>query len=58
MRLANIGIGHGTIDSGGAYTYLNPASGNEFSATAGFTFGSDSIRTEKASSSSRDFPSA
>jgi hypothetical protein len=38
MRLANIGIGHGTIDSGGAYTYLNPASGNEFSATAGFTY--------------------
>jgi hypothetical protein len=38
MRLANLGIGHGAIDSGGAYTYLNPASGNEFSATAGFTY--------------------
>jgi hypothetical protein len=38
MRLANIGIGHGAIDSGGAYTYLNPATGNEFSATAGFTY--------------------
>ena len=37
-RLANLGIGHGTIDAGGAYTYLNPASGNEFSATAGFTY--------------------
>jgi hypothetical protein len=38
MRLANLGIGHGAIDSGGAYTYLNPATGNEFSATAGFTY--------------------
>jgi hypothetical protein len=38
MRLANIGIGHGTVDAGGAYTYLNPATGNEFSATAGFTY--------------------
>ena len=37
-RLANLGIGHGTIDVGGAYTYLNPATGNEFSATAGFTY--------------------
>jgi hypothetical protein len=38
VRLANTGIGHGTIDAGGAYTYLNPATGNEFSATAGFTY--------------------
>jgi hypothetical protein len=38
MRLANLGIGHGAIDSGGAYTYLNPVTGNEFSATAGFTY--------------------
>src|SRR6201986_3355801 len=37
MRLGNIGIGHGTIDSAGAHTYLNPASRNEFSAPAGFT---------------------
>jgi hypothetical protein len=37
-RLANLGIGHGTIDAGGAYTYLNLATGNEFSATAGFTY--------------------
>jgi hypothetical protein len=37
-RLANTGIGHGAIDLGGAYTYLNPATGNEFSATAGFTY--------------------
>jgi hypothetical protein len=37
-RLANLGIGHGTIDAGGAYTYLNTAAGNEFSATVGFTY--------------------
>jgi hypothetical protein len=36
-RLANIGIGHGAIDAGGAYTYLNTKSGTEFSATLGFT---------------------
>jgi hypothetical protein len=38
MRLANLGIGHGTIDAGGAYTYFNPATGNEFSGTAGVTY--------------------
>jgi hypothetical protein len=32
------GIGHGAIDAGGGYTYLNPASGNEFSGVAGFTY--------------------
>jgi hypothetical protein len=30
-QLANIGLGHGAIDLGGGYTYLNPISGNEFS---------------------------
>jgi hypothetical protein len=37
-RLANIGTGHGTIDLGGGYTYLNPATGDEFSGVAGFTY--------------------
>jgi hypothetical protein len=37
-RLANIGLGHGTIDAGGGYTYLNPTTGNEFSGVAGFTY--------------------
>jgi hypothetical protein len=37
-RLANVGIGHGTIDTGGGYTYFNPATGNEFSGLAGFTY--------------------
>jgi hypothetical protein len=38
MRLANLGIGHGAIDVGGGYTYLNPATGNEFSGVGGFTY--------------------
>ena len=37
-RLANIGLGHGAIDLGGGYTYLNPMTGNEFSGVAGFTY--------------------
>jgi hypothetical protein len=36
-RLSNIGIGHGAIDAGGAYTYLNEKTGTEVSATLGFT---------------------
>src|ERR1700687_4234971 len=36
-RIPNIGLGHGAIDVGGAYTYFNPATGNEFSGVAGFT---------------------
>ena len=26
-RLSNIGIGHGAVDAGGAYTYLNEQTG-------------------------------
>jgi len=37
-RLANTGLGHGAIDVGAGYTYLNPATGNEFSGVAGFTY--------------------
>jgi len=37
-RLANIGIGHGAMDVGGGYTYLNPASGMELSGVGGFTY--------------------
>ena len=36
-RIANLGIGHGAIDAGGGYTYLNPASGQTVSGVAGFT---------------------
>jgi hypothetical protein len=38
MRLANLGIGHGAVDAGAGYTYFNPATGNEFSGVAGFTY--------------------
>ena len=34
-RLSNIGIGHGAIDAGGGYTYLNQQNGREFSAVLG-----------------------
>jgi hypothetical protein len=37
-NLANLGIGHGAIDAGGAYTYFNPKTGREFSVTGGATF--------------------
>jgi len=37
-RLANLGIGHGAIDSGFGYTYFNPQTGNEFSAVLGATY--------------------
>jgi hypothetical protein len=37
-RLANVGIGHGAVDGGGGYTYLNTKSGLEISAVAGFTY--------------------
>jgi hypothetical protein len=36
--LANLGIGHGAIDVGGGYTYLDPAAGREFSGVLGFTY--------------------
>jgi hypothetical protein len=38
LRLPNIGLGHGAVDAGGGYTYLNAATGNEFSGVAGFTY--------------------
>jgi hypothetical protein len=37
-RLSNIGIGHGAIDAGGGYTYLDLQNGHEFSAVTGFTY--------------------
>jgi hypothetical protein len=36
--LANLGIGHGAVDSGVAYTYFNPQAGQEFSVTTGLTY--------------------
>jgi len=37
-RLANLGIGHGAIDVGGAYSYFDPKTGHEMSAALGFTY--------------------
>ena len=37
-RMSNIGIGHGAIDAGAGYTYLNPQTGHEFSGVLGFTY--------------------
>jgi hypothetical protein len=37
-RLANIGIGHGAIDGGAGYTYLDPKAGHEFSVASGLTY--------------------
>ena len=54
-RLANVGIGHGALDLGGAYTYFNPRSGREFSAASGFTYNFEtrtpSIRTASTGTS-------
>lgn len=36
-QLANLGIGHGALDFGVGYTYLNPQTGHEFSAVLGLT---------------------
>jgi hypothetical protein len=36
--LANLGIGHGALDGGAGYTYLDQKTGREFSAVAGFTY--------------------
>jgi hypothetical protein len=37
-RLTNLGLGHGAVDAGGGYTYLDSQSGREFSAVLGFTY--------------------
>ena len=37
-RLANIGIGHWSIDAGGGYTYFDQKAGHEASAVLGFTY--------------------
>jgi hypothetical protein len=45
-RLANLGIGHNAIDGGGGYTYLNPQTGQEFSATLGVTYNFENPHTQ------------
>ncbi len=44
--LANIGIGHGAIDSGVGYTYFNPETGNEFSGVTGLTYNFENYSTD------------
>src|SRR5262245_42886420 len=45
-RLANLGLGHGAIDGGGAYTYLNAATGTEASIVAGLTYNFENPDTD------------
>jgi hypothetical protein len=45
-RIANLGIGHNAIDAGGAYTYFDPKTGREFSATLGFTYNFENEHTQ------------
>ena len=45
-RLSNIGIGHGTVDGGFGYTYLNPKTGQEFSGVLGFTYNMTNQQTQ------------
>jgi hypothetical protein len=37
-RLANLGLGHWSVDGGAGYTYLNPQTGYEFSIVGGLTY--------------------
>jgi hypothetical protein len=45
-RLANLGLGHNAIDAGAAYTYFNPETGYEASATLGFTYNFENVHTD------------
>jgi hypothetical protein len=45
-RLSNTGIGHGAIDAGFGYTYLNPQTGHEFSGVLGFTYNFENRSTQ------------
>lgn len=45
-RLANLGIGHGAVDWGGGYTYLNPDTGTEASIVAGLTYNFENPDTD------------
>lgn len=45
-NLANLGLGHGAIDAGGAYTYFDPTKGHEFSIASGFTYNFENPDTQ------------
>ena len=45
-RLSNIGLGHGAVDGGFGYTYLNTKTGQEFSGVLGFTYNMSNVQTQ------------
>jgi hypothetical protein len=45
-RLANFGIGHGSVDGGGGYTYFDPQTGHEFSLVTGLTYNLSNTSTD------------
>jgi hypothetical protein len=45
-RLVNLGIGHNALDAGVGYTYFNPQTGYEASATLGFTYNFENTHTD------------
>ena len=45
-RLANLGIGHGAVDAGVGYTYLNPQNGREVSVVTGLTYNLKNYSTD------------
>jgi hypothetical protein len=45
-RLANIGLGHGAVDWGAGYTYLDPGTGREFSIAGGLTYNFENPDTD------------
>jgi hypothetical protein len=55
-NLANIGLGHGAIDGGVGYTYLNEKEGHEFSAVAGLTGNFENPSTNYTSGIDFHFP--
>jgi hypothetical protein len=48
-NIANLGLGHGAIDGGFGYTYFNPTTGHEISATLGFTGNFENTSTDYTS---------
>ena len=54
-RIANLGIGHGAIDTGGGYTYLNPATGVTLSGVTGLTYNFKNPDTQVQSGIDFDF---
>ncbi|HTQ84234.1 MAG TPA: transporter [Pseudolabrys sp.] len=45
-RLANLGIGHGAVDGGVGYTYLDPQTGRELSIVTGLTYNFKNYSTD------------